>query len=277
MTNKTNNTNANTRAVQELDLHAAIAGVLLHFKGTKTIDSLAKAFGMPRKRLAELFGKYQAFVEKREPDDTEKEAEWGFKHIKDIADKLGFHLSDLIRSAEDLQEGLPPWFHARISENTAPRSKEELINVVLEALGCHTYGMKDTQEKLDALVESAKSGKRKRRSFKHSANDPFPGDAAITLKLFVGFLLNTQQLKEFINAYKEGKITSEEAYRELKGVMDTVIGDIGSSIVKDEEEALSRVNRIGAARDAFTEKIASKIHRLLEKKGPNQGPNKKNR
>ena len=267
MVNKRNNTSMNTEEIRALDLHTAITGLVLHFKGTKTIDALSKKLDMPRKRLAKLFEIYQARMKGEEvprskEDPTPIHLDWELKHLIKIADKLDIRLSDLIRAAEDVQDGLPPWFRIRISRNDSPRTKEELINIFLEAAGCYTYAMKDPLGVTGI-----------RRSFKHSKNNPFPEDAVSILKLIVNTVFGNSTMKELISAYEKEVITCVEAYWVLKSVVDTVIGDTGN--IEDEAAALSLVNRVVKKRGELIDKISSDMHRLLEKKSSESKLDKK--
>ena len=260
MGEETINKTGNVDAGQEFDLHHAITKLFLDLRGDGTVEALAKKIGVPRKRLGKIFEVYQAHLEGTEvprskTDPRNTRLYWELDPLIEASRNLNIPVSDIIRAAEDVQEGLPPWFHVRISKNTSPRTKEELTNIILEAVGCRTYAMDDP---LDVRGE--------RRSFKHNKTRPFPRNSVIVLQSVIDSLFGNGGLKEFLDAYEDGTITNVEAYRELKEVIDSVIGAGIADNVKDEVGVVDLANRIVLARDKLTEKIASATHRLLEQK-----------
>ena len=243
----------------DMDLHTAITKTILDLKRDGTVTALAKELEIPRNRLSLLIGAYE--------DNTRERQYWDLEPLIKIANKIKvagrkISVSELIRVAEDVQKGLPPWFHARISENTQPQTRAELVNVFLEAAGCRAYAMKDSLKV-----------RGKRKSFCHYKGIVFSEDAVSVLRSFVDFTIGNGALKkEFVEAYEGGKISSTEAYQMLKRILDSVIGDIHD--VDEEAGALALLKRIDEVRGDLTKKIAAEAHRFLEKKNSESAPDK---
>lgn len=258
------NTTANTT---DKDLHIAITELVLDLKKDGTVGTLASKLGISRNRLTTIFCIYDAHLKgevypRSKTDLRPAKLRWELKPLIRIKDALGIRLSELIRAAEDVQDGLPPWFRIRISENTQPQTRAELVNVFLEAAGCRAYAMKDPLKV-----------RGKRKSFCHYEGIVFSEDAASVLKSFVDFTLGNGHLKEeFIWPYEGGKISSTEAYQMLKKILHSVVGDIHD--VDEEAGALALIKRIGEVRGDLTKKIAAEAHRFLEKKNSEPAPDK---
>lgn len=246
------NENIGTR--QKIELHLAITELMLDLKGEGTVEALAEKIGVPRKRLANNFKEYQKHL-KGEDVSQSTDLRWELDPLIGVADKLKIHVSDIIHAAEDVLEGLPPWFHVRISSNASPRTREELVNVFLEAAGCRTYAMEDPL-----------GVRRERRSFKHGKRTLFSQDAVPSLKTFVDVVLGNSHLQEFRDAYEDGTITSVDAYRALKGIIDSVIGNIED--IGTKTGVLDFVNLLLNNREDLTTKIVSEVHCLLKQKDP---------
>lgn len=255
------NENIGTR--QKIELHLAITELMLDLKGEGTVEALAEKIGVPRKRLANNFKEYQKHL-KGEDVSQSTDLRWELDPLIGVADKLKIHVSDIIHAAEDVLEGLPPWFHVRISSNASPRTREELVNVFLEAAGCRTYAMEDPL-----------GVRRERRSFKHGKRTIYSQRATSFLQTIVNVVLGNGHLQELRDAYKDGTITSIDAYRALKRIIDSVIGNIEE--IKTETEVLDFVNHIMEKRDKLNEAIASQTRRFLEKKALHQSPTRKKR
>ena len=238
----------------EKDLHTAVTELILDLKKDGTVTSLAKVMGIPRNRLTDLL----------KEDDGKKSKtrmSWELTPLDTVATKLGISFSEFIRAAEDIQDGLPPWFRARISEKTQPQSRAELVNIFLEAAGCRTYAMQDPLKV-----------RGKRKSFCHYKGVLFSGDAASVLRVFVDLTLGNMFLSEFVKAYESGQISSTEAYKMLKRILDSVVGDIHDA--DDEVGALALLKRIDEVRGDLTKKISAEVHRFLEKKDSEPAPDK---
>ncbi len=210
----------------EKDLHTAITELILELKGNGTVSSLADKIGIPRNRLADFFDSYdqqnpkmlkrvrRKITRKKLPknDEADTKMQWELEPLKRIADSLGMPLSELIRAAEDVQAGLPPWFHRRISEKTSPRTRAELSHIFLEAAGCRSYAMQDPL---------GVRGKRKSYSF-CSTNTVSEKDTA-SLDFFADSLFDRSDSKAFVTAFEEGKVSTTEAYCTFKKSLDKIL------------------------------------------------------
>ena len=119
---------------------------------------------------------------------------WDLVPLIRIAHALKNSLSDLIRAAEDVQDGLPPWFQMRITRGANERTTKELVNVFLEAVGCRTYVPRDPLNV---------KGQRKLRN--HYRRELMPGDDlevffseidVSQMKFFAKYLLENRFLKD---------------------------------------------------------------------------------
>jgi len=229
-----NNMTENEETADAIEqLQTAITKLILDLKGDGTVSLLADKLNVSRNRLAEIFKPY------KEPDveDEKKKGEadslnsqrkgkpkrlyWDLVPLIRIAHALKISVSELIRAAEDVQDGLPPWFQMRIARDTEARTLEELVHVFLEAVGCRTYGPRDPLNI---------KGQRKIRN--HYRQDVVPGDDLefyfsekdiSCLKLIAKYQFdNCLQLKEFVEQYYAGKLSSKEAYRILKKAVDYI-------------------------------------------------------
>ena len=212
-------------------LQSAITKLILDLKGDGTVSSLADRLNVSRNRLAEILKPY------KEPDEEEEKKEqdasnsqgklkakrlyWDLVPLIRIAHALKISVSKLIEAAEDVQDGLPPWFQMRITRDTKVRTSEELVNVFLEAVGCRTYGPRDPLNV---------KGQRKLRN--HYRRELMPGDDlevffseidVSQMKFFAKYLFEDRFLKEiFLKHYHEGKFSSKDAYRILKQAVDLI-------------------------------------------------------
>ena len=217
-----------TDAIEKLQ--SAITELILDLKGDGTVSSLADKLNVSRNRLAEILKPYKEPDEKEEKKKQDasdsqgklkaKRLYWDLVPLIRIAHALKISLSELIRAAEDVQDGLPPWFRIRIARNTDPRSREELVHIFLEAVGCRTYGPRDPLNV---------KGQRKIRN--HYRKDATLGDdlevffseiSVSNMKFFAEFLLDHRLLKDFVEKYHEEEFSSKDAYRVLKNAVDNI-------------------------------------------------------
>lgn len=198
-------------------LQNAITELVLDLKGDGTVAALAKKIGMSRNRLADIFAAYEeqagvaAGSSNRKPVSRAQSLYWDIVPLIKIAYALKITVSELIRAAEDVQEGFPPWFSLRISRDTPRHAQDELMHVFLEAVGCRTYGAPDPL-----------NVKRERTPRLHCWVRPFTENDVSCLKSFAGNLTKCTEMKEIVKAYRTGKITSKDAYRILKKAVESV-------------------------------------------------------
>ena len=255
------NTTANTT---DEKLHIAITELVLDLKKDGTVGTLASKLGVSRNRLTTIFRVYDALLEGKEVPRSKTDPRptplcWDLDPLINISKSLGIQPSDLIRAAEDVQNGLPPWFHARISENTQPQTRTELVHIFLEAAGCRTYAMHDPLR-----VKGA------RKSFSHYKRDPFARGVAATVEAFINTILSNGRMNFFIDAYEEGIITSEETYLLLKTIFDPVVGNIQDTEDGDEDEAFALFKHLLEMRCDFINKICLAISQFLKEKKLNR-------
>jgi hypothetical protein len=258
------NTTANTT---DEKLHIAITELVLDLKKDGTVGTLASKLGVSRNRLTTIFRVYDALLEGKEVPRSKTDPRptplcWDLDPLINISKALKIPLSDFIRAAEDVKNGLPPWFHARISENTQPQTRAELVNVFLEAAGCRTYAMKDPL-----------GVRGKRKSYCHFKGIAFSEDAASVLRYVVDFTIGGEALQEFREAYKGGKISSTETYQMLKPILDSVVGDAIHNVDEDFV-VLALLKRIDETRGNIEKKISAEFSRFLEKKNSEPAPDK---
>ena len=211
-------------------LQNAITELILDLKGNGTVSSLADNLKISRNRLADIFEPY------KEPDEEEENSErdssnsqggtkakrlyWDLVPLIRIAHALKIRVSELIRAAEDVQDGLPPWFQYRISADTRPRSKEELVHVFLEAVGCRTYVPRNPLN-----IEARRKSRNHYRINGLSGDrlsDSFEDKDVSILKILADWLFDRTDLADFVKDYQKGKIASKEAYRALKNAVNHI-------------------------------------------------------
>jgi len=238
------------------DLHTAITELILDLKGDGTVSSIQKKTGVHRNMLTAIFEVYDAQMNgnevktKSKSNPRIKNLYWGTNSLITVADTLGIRVSELVRAAEDVLDGLPPWFERRISRGTTPQSKDELEHVFLEAFGCLNY--------VDPFP-AAEPAKKERHYHKkdtsaNSATTCRTGNLSekdiSTLKIFSGFLFDSDHsaLADFVKAYCEGKISSNAAYFVLKTAVDEVKKVIRNDETADLSERLrKKKNELEAA------------------------------
>ncbi len=208
-------------------MHTAITELVLNLKGDGTVSSVQKKIGVHRNMLTAIFEVYDAQMRGEEVKTKSDKAPriktlyWGTNSLITVADTLGIPLSELIRAAEDVRDGLPPWFERRISRDVESGSTDELAHIFLEALGCFSY----------ADPFPSPEPKTKERKYHYHKKDT-PGNTISTqwremftekeiseLKYIVPPMFENSKLNEFVAAYQTGTITSEDAYRILREVV----------------------------------------------------------
>ena len=235
------------------DLHTAITELILDLKGDGTVSSIQKKTGVHRNMLTAIFEVYDAQMNgnevktKSKSNPRIKNLYWGTNSLITVADTLGIRVSELVRAAEDVQDGLPPWFQRRISHDTAPRSKDELGHIFLEALGCLTYAdpfpAAEPKKKVRQYRKKdvSESSAATRKTLKLTEKE------VSTLKVFFDFLLEYSDLEDFVKAYRGGEFSSNDAYFVLKTAVDEV-----KKYIPDEETA------------DFSERLRKKKNELAE-------------
>ena len=228
------------------DLHTAITELILDLKGDGTVSSIQKKTGVHRNMLTAIFEVYDAQMNgnevktKSKSNPRIKNLHWGTNSLITVADTLGIRVSELVRAAEDVQDGLPPWFQRRISRDTAPRSKDELGHIFLEAFGCLTYvdpfPTSEPEKKVRQYrkKDASESSASTRKALKLTEKE------VSTLKVFFDFLLDYPDLKDFVMAYRGEEFSSNGAYFVLKTAVDEVKKDIPDDETADFSERLRK-------------------------------------
>ena len=211
-------------------LHTAITELVLNLKGDGTVSSVQKKIGVHRNMLTAIFEVYDAQMRGEEVKTKSDKAPriktlyWGTNSLITVADTLGIPLSELIRAAEDVKDGLPPWFERRISRDVAPRSTAELGHIFFEALGCFSYA--DPFPSEEPKTKPRKYHKKDTSKNLNSIHITkyFSEEDVGTLMLFTEMLFDSKHpvLPDFVKAYRKGKISSKDAYFALKKAIDKV-------------------------------------------------------
>jgi len=187
----------------EKDLQTAITELILDLKGAGTAEALSEKIGVPRNRLTLIFKAYRdqmAGVQSKQ-----RPPQWSLNTLETVAARLGIKVSDIILAAEKILAGLPAWYYQRISKNTQPHSKDRLVNILLEAIGCRTYNDADPLKV-----------KGQRKSLKHCPENWISEELVQNIKAYADIVLKTDAWKPFLLKYIKEKITDEEAYYKLK-------------------------------------------------------------
>ena len=209
------------------DLNIAITKLMLELKGEGTVSLLADQLGVPRKTLSLALRTCQDMEEKKMssaeyfemkrkeqyPEFPPTKILWEITSLIKVADAMRIRVSELISAAEEVQDGLPPWFKMRIKQFAAPQTQDELNNVFLEAVGCRTYCYSPAE---------ALSIIGKRKSLRGSSEDLFSYSEISSLKFLADYLFEHPELEEFTRAYRAGAISPQDAYRVLKKAVDNV-------------------------------------------------------
>ena len=220
-------TTKSTTTVKE-DLNIAITKLILDLKGDGTLSLLADQLGVPRKTLSLALRTCQDMEEKKmssveyfemkqkQQDFPPTKISWEITSLIKLADAMGIRVSKLISEAEEVQDGLPPWFKKRIKHLATPQTKEEFNNIFLEAVGCRTYS--------NSPAESLEiTGKRK--SLRGSSKDLFSYDDIFNLRFIADSLFeNLEKVEQgvFIKAYKAGVISPQNVYFILKNAIESM-------------------------------------------------------
>lgn len=216
-------------------LQSAITKLILDLKGDGTVKSLADKLHVSRNRLADILVPYQAPEEKKnrkkigEGDSSNSQGDkpkrlcWELAPLIRIAYALKISVSELLRAAEDVQDGLPPWFQMRISKRTQERTTKELVNVFLEAVGCRTYGPHDP---LNVKSQRKLRNHYRRELMPRDNLEVFFSEIDVSqMKFFAKYLFENRFLKDsFVQHYHEGVLSSKDAYRILKQAVDLICG-----------------------------------------------------
>ena len=250
-----------TTTTIEKDLHTAITELILCLKGDGTVSFAQKRTGIHRNMLTAIFEVYDAQMRgetiktKSERNPRIKNLYWGTNSIITIADKLGIRVSELIRAAEDVQDGLPPWFQRRISRGINPphsQSIDKLGRIFLEALGCLTYD--DPFLPIGALKNVRQYHKKDSSEIPIAPYEleSYTEEECRELNRTATLILESGDLSEFAKAFQSEKITSKDAYDVLKKAFERV-REKHSFEGKIEPEQLydTRVDFVSAIRHAF--------------------------
>ena len=192
------------------DLQTAITELVLELKGDGKIETLAGKLKMSRNRLAKVFKSYQAQMRGEKLSAT-KTPFWGLDTLDLIAQELKIHVSDIIIAAEDVQEGLPPWFRHRISEGAEPSSRDRFANILDEALGC---GINEWSDPLKL--------KGRRKSLKYLPDNRPSEDESLRLKIYTYIKLNNDVWDKYLKEYCNKRISDAKVYFELKRTLDEI-------------------------------------------------------
>ena len=210
------------------DLHTAITELVLNLKGDGTVSSIQKRTGVHRNMLTAIFEVYDAQMNgnevktKSKSNPRIKNLYWGTNSLITVADTLGIRVSELVRAAEDVQDGLPPWFERRISRDTATRSKDELEHVFLEAFGCLTYvDPFPAAEPKKKVRQYRKKDAPESSASTHKARC-FSEEEVSNLIFYIDCLVEFPTLEDFVTAYCEGKLSSKDAFFVFKNAFDEV-------------------------------------------------------
>ena len=240
-------------------MHTAITELVLNLKGDGTVSSVQKKIGVHRNMLTAIFEVYDAQMNgnevktKSKSNPRIKTLYWGTNSLITVADTLGIPLSELIRAAEDVRDGLPPWFQRRISRDAAPGSTDELIHVFLEALGCFSYA-----DPFPSTEPEKKPRKYHKKNSSENINmihitNIFSEKDVATLTLFSEMLFDPKYLvlPDFVKAYRKGKISSKDAYFTLKKAIEKVklgihggTNDLTEQLRAGKSELVEVINKV---------------------------------
>ena len=198
---------SNATPTQKKDIHAAITELVIELMGEGTVQALADKLNMSRNRLVRYIQSYHAQMKGEEYTPMR----WDLDTLVIIAQELKIQVSDVIKAAEDVQDGLPAWFHLRITEGTEPHSKDRLLNIFLEAVGCHAYG-----GKIDPL------GVKGQRKSRYRLDGMIPMDVTYDFWRLLKSLMAKNEMKIFNDRYFENKLSDTEAYHELKNALYSI-------------------------------------------------------
>ncbi len=224
------------------DLHTAITELILYLKGDDTVSWLSTQIGVHRNQLTAIFEVYEKqlvgekVLKNTKKKPVAKKLYWGTSSIIKTAQKLKVRVSEIILAAEDVQDGLPPWFQRRISKDTAPKSPERLEKICLEASGCLTY------EPLGLLKDD---GLRKSTKPNPVVQAHFTDDAVTGLKYFFRQMVSTYILGSSLGkAYMNGEFSDQMTYNVLKKSFDRLT-DVPLDTL-DETTWRARIDRLYA-------------------------------
>ncbi len=196
---------SNATPTQKKDIHAAITELVIELMGEGTVQALADRLKMSRNRLVRYIQAYHAQMKGEEYTPMH----WDLDTLGIIAHELKIHVSDVIKAAEDVQNGLPAWFHYRISKDM-PHSRERLESIFLEAVGCHASG------------DSDPLNVRGQRKSRYRSDKTVSKEEAFDFWKSIKGLLAGSEMKEYIEKYNEDKLSDIEAYNGLKIILSTL-------------------------------------------------------
>ena len=206
-------------------LYAAITELILNLKGDGTLSSLQNKIGIHRNVLSAIFRVYDGQktgnkVLTKSEHPKEKELYWEMDSLITIADKLGIRVSELVRAAEDVRDGLPPWFQIRIAcghahpRDIAKKATTELGRIFLEALGCFTYA-----SPFPAEEEVKNERQYRRKTSSENVAEMYTDDECRNMECIAIQMIEAGELTGFVDAYKTFMITSKDSY----GIMKTAV------------------------------------------------------
>lgn len=240
---------SNATPTQKKDIHAAITELVIELMGEGTVQALADRLKMSRNRLVRYIQSYHAQMkgEKYTP------MHWDLDTLVIIAQELKIHVSDVIKAAEDVQNGLPAWFHYRISKDM-PHSRERLESIFLEAVGCHASG------------DSDPLNVRGQRKSRYRSDKTVSKEEAFDFWKSIKGLLAGSEMKEYIERYNEDKLSDIEAYNELKKILSTLQKERGhvplSEQMKDSCAVLLEV--LNKEQKRIAENLLKSLHKEEE-------------
>lgn len=207
-------------------LYAAITELILDLKGDGTLSSLQNKIGIHRNVLSAIFRVYDGQktgnkVLTKSETPKEKELYWEMDSLITIADKLGIRVSELIRAAEDVRDGLPPWFQVRIAcghahlHDTGQKATTELGRIFLEALGCFSYA-----NPFPAAEEVKNERQYRRKTSSENVAEMYSEDECRYMECIAIQMFETGELRNFVDAYKACVVTSKDSYDIMKAAVN---------------------------------------------------------
>ncbi len=243
---------SNATPTKKKDIHAAITELVIELMGEGIVQALAVRLKMSRNRLVRYIKSYNAQMKGEEYSPMC----WDLDTLVIIAQEMKIRVSEVIRAAEDVQAGLPPWFHHRISADSEPNSQDRLVNISLEAVGCNTG-------------ESDPLGVKGQRKSRYRQDNKIPKEVFFdfwkSLKAFWG----RDEIKEFTELYCKKKISDAFVYREFKKVVDLSLKerkqeDDGTSILSITEKLLQLEKQNIALQDEILKALNTEHHLIAE-------------
>jgi len=216
----------------ECTLQTALVELVLNLGDCIALATIADHLGESRNKIAKMVSCY------RKGKDSEKDIKWTVPMLQHLAEWVNVPLSSVIKAAEDVVEGYPPWFEIRINRKTKNRERR-IAYILMEALNCPHY---------ETLIPHEEGHRRSRCT--RIKDTPTPETVA-ALFVFASIMCDNLKDTALFMAYTEGRCSDKAVYCMFRHALKAAVGDLDAKPAQvlhmtlvDKHKEFSRLVRL---------------------------------